>query len=655
MSVEVSCPGCGAVIEFKVGSAIVAVCPYCRSAVARGDRRVEDLGKVAALVDTDSLLAVGLRGRYQGVPFDLTGRTQLGHVAGGVWDEWYAHFADGRWGWLAEANGHFYLTFEHKINAGSLPPFDRLELGRRFKMSGAEAPLLVAEKGEARALGAEGEIPFRLQPGATYEYADLSGPKGEFGTLDYSEDPPLLFLGREVTLDDLDLPATVKPARRERRQVAGAHLSCPHCGGALELRAPDKTERVTCPSCGSLLDVNQGQLVFLKALEPTAHEPAIPLGSAGKLDGQDWTVIGFMVRSVLIEGTHYPWDEYLLYHERDGFRWLTRSDDHWNFVETLPPGAVSREGKTAVWEGQTFRLFQKAPAYVDHVLGEFYWKVEVGEEVQTADFIQPPLMLSREVTHYEGQDKGEVNWSLGRYLPVADVEKAFGVSKLPRPLVGSVAPNQPFLYWRMYLYWGLFAGLGLLLYVLVCLVNRERVVYEKSFQVTAGKDPAQAQVFFSEPFELSGWHNLHVSMLADLDNSWVELEGDLINEDTQVTQPFFLAADRYSGVEDGEAWSEGSGEASEYLSAPQGGKYTLRLEFLREVSATPGVPGFPGQQPTPRPTTVRVRIEQGVAHFLPWFVALVVLSLIPLAVLAYHVYFVKRRWDESQYSLFGSK
>lgn len=66
---QVSCPACGGAIHFPVGSAVVAVCPYCRSVVARGDRRVEDLGKVAALVETDSALEVGLKGRYQGVPF----------------------------------------------------------------------------------------------------------------------------------------------------------------------------------------------------------------------------------------------------------------------------------------------------------------------------------------------------------------------------------------------------------------------------------------------------------------------------------------------------------------------------------------------------------------------------------------------------------
>ena len=43
---------------------------------------------------------------------------------------------------------------------------------------------------KATVRGAEGEIPYRLEPGGWYMYADLSGPDGAFATLDYSEDPP---------------------------------------------------------------------------------------------------------------------------------------------------------------------------------------------------------------------------------------------------------------------------------------------------------------------------------------------------------------------------------------------------------------------------------------------------------------------------------
>src|SRR5262245_48875073 len=98
-----NCPSCVAPVSFKLGSSLVVVCEFCGSAVARTDRDLRDLGKVAALIDTQSPLRVGLEGRFEGRPFVLTGRVQIAHGAGGTWDEWYASFGGEHWGWLAEA------------------------------------------------------------------------------------------------------------------------------------------------------------------------------------------------------------------------------------------------------------------------------------------------------------------------------------------------------------------------------------------------------------------------------------------------------------------------------------------------------------------------------------------------------------------------
>ena len=108
-----NCPSCAAPIEFKAGSTIVVVCPFCRSAVARNDRALEDLGKVAEIADSESPLKLGLKGSYKDVRFELTGRAQLKHQLGGVWDEWYATFSNGWVGWLAEAQGRFGTTRDY--------------------------------------------------------------------------------------------------------------------------------------------------------------------------------------------------------------------------------------------------------------------------------------------------------------------------------------------------------------------------------------------------------------------------------------------------------------------------------------------------------------------------------------------------------------
>ena len=649
--VQASCPACGAPVLFKIGSSIVVICDYCNSVVARGDRKLEDLGKVADLVETGSPLGLELHGVYRGVPFELTGRAQLGHEAGGVWDEWYAAFQDGRWGWLAEAQGRFYLTFSGTIpQQAELEPFDQLELGEPVRSLPLQTPLIVAEKGSARMLGAKGEIPYKVVPGAQYEYADLSGPHGEFATLDYSEQPPLIFIGRELRLADLGFPPDVVPPEREARRVAAMQLNCPRCAGPLELRAPDKAERVTCPNCGSLLDIKQGKLEFLQALDPRV-KPLIPLGSIGEFSGTKFMLIGFVVRSVEFEGVRYYWEEYLLYNPEAGFRWLVRSDDNWNWVEAVPPAAVVSSGdKAVVFNGQRFKLYQDAAARVDHVYGEFYWKVTAGEVVRAADYISPPLMLSREETYTlqaeapEGSDQhhkkakavksGEINWSLGTFVKVQEIEKAFGITGLPR--TSKIAPNQPYPHKKIYKYWGLLLLAAIFMGIVLAATTHSQKVFEQTFQLEPIKNLDDSQVRFSEPFELKGRKNIVVSASAVVDNSWVEIEGDLISQATDESVSFSLPVEYYSGVEDGESWSEGNRAPNVHLSAQPAGTYTLGFEARWEKFQ--------------QPMSVTIRVEQGVFNGGYLILIIVFVSLFPIVMLIYHWRYEYKRWEDSDFS-----
>jgi hypothetical protein len=664
VSVEVSCPACGAPIKFKTGSSIVVVCEFCHSVVARGDRKLEDLGKVADLVETGSPLDLGLRGVYQGVPFELTGRAQLGHQAGGIWDEWYAAFQDGRWGWLAEAQGRFYLTFEQSLAEQSLiPPFEALQPGAPVAALSTSVPLTVAETGIASQLGARGEIPYRLIPGEEYEYADLSGPNGIFATLDYSEESPMAFVGREVSLAEIGLATAVTP-ERETRRVRGTQLNCTQCGGPLELRAPDQSLRVTCPNCGALLDVSHGRLEFMQALQPPKTPPVISIGSVGEFEGVKQMVIGFMVRSVEFEGVRYYWEEFLLYNPQIGFRWLVRSDDNWSYVQPVPPGDVVHKsgrfggkGDTVQFQGERYKIYQDAIARVEYVIGEFYWKVVVGEQTRAVDYVHPPRMLSMEASlvqlgveqSAEPRSKkktrkvrsaptGEINWSLGTYTKRRDVEKTFGITGLPR--TSKIAPNQLFPHKRVYRYWGLMLAATLLLGLAFQAIGSRTKVFDQTFALQPVANAEGTQVIFSEPFQMNGRRNIKVTMRSPIDNSWLYVEGDLIEEATGEVQSFSMPVEYYHGVDGGESWSEGSQSPTIHLSATPAGQYTLRLEAQWEK----------WQQPA----TLSVRIDQGVPRVLHLFLAMLFVSIIPVFVALRHFSFEKKRWEDSDYSPFAT-
>ena len=616
------------------------VCPFCRSAIARTDRGLQDLGKVAEIAESESPLKLGLKGSFNGIGFELTGRAQLRHELGGYWDEWYATFSNGWVGWLAEAQGNFYLTFYQPLPSGTtIPSFDALQIGQ--SLTGiSKSPFTVTEKGVATSVAADGEIPYQLTPNETSSYADFSGRDKAFGTIDYSMDPPWVFIGQQVALADLGLESA-RPAEREARRVSTAAMGCPNCGGPLTLVAPDKAERVTCPNCDSLLDVNQGNLTYLKALKSTNADInfVLPIGAEGTLRNDvKFKIIGAVARSVDIGGETYYWHEYLLYNPSIGFRWLVHSDNHWNFVEPVNAAEVTENSnvlgaRSATYNGKTFKIFQDANAMVRYVKGEFYWRVEQGETVRAADYVAPPLMLSQEST------KNEVNWSLGTYMTNGEVEKAFGVSDLPKPW--SVAPNQPFTG-RFYYTWGL---LPLLLLVVVAIFmipisGITNTVLSQDVSLPPMTNATAAQTVFSQPFEIKPNRNIRISASAPVSNSFAELDVDLINEQSQEVESVNIPIEYYFGSDSDGAWTEGSKDQDATLSSLPGGKYTLRVEGT--------------WQDWQKPMPVSLKVEQNVNRGVNFLCAFIVLLIVPVLGLFRKFSFESRRWKDSMFTTSSS-
>jgi hypothetical protein len=434
-----NCPSCGGPVEFHVSSTLVTICDFCQCVVARTDKAVADLGKVSDLTLTVSPLCRGQTGRIRGKKFEIIGRVQYQHAAGGVWDEWYLLFSNGRWGWLADAQGKYFLTFEKRL-ARAVPEFDSLEPSMPVKLD-SKSEFVVAEVGTATAIAAEGEIPWPFRPGAEQRYADLQGAGGTFATIDYSDGPPVVYSGREVSIDDLKLSDSgmAQPDGEKEVRVGALSLNCPQCGGALTLQAPDESKRVSCPNCSSLLDCSEGKLEYFQTLQAGRRHPVIPLGSTGTLDGVKYTVIGFLERFARYEGRDYPWTEYLLREGRGSYAWLVNNSRHWSLAKAVPVGDVRESGTYASYQGERFRLYDRGTATVRYVLGEFYWQVEAGEQASTADYIAPPRMLSVESSG-SGNTR-EVNISLATYKTHEEIEKAFSVDELARSWgVGAIQP-----------------------------------------------------------------------------------------------------------------------------------------------------------------------------------------------------------------------
>lgn len=625
-------------MEFRYDDSFVRICAYCRAAVVRGDRGIETLGQVADLVPIESPLRLFAEGQLGSQTFILVGMAQVRHAAGGLTQEWYARFS-GTWGWLAEAQGRYYMTFE--VVGAQLPPIESLRPGMQIvlpTMLGVPRTFTVAEVGSATYVAANGELPFRLVPNGTYRFVDLADGEGNFATIDYGApgDTPTLYTGQQLTLADLHIrggEALVQAAP----SIGAQRLACPNCNGPIELHTTE-IQRAACAYCNHLLDVQHGSLRVLERLARKAT-PKIPLGTRGTFAEGEMTVIGYLQRSAQVEGEWYPFEEYLLYEPAIGFRWLVCSDGHWSYVQPIAPGAVKFDGEYAVYDDVKFRLFTGARLRVDTVLGEMYWQVKVGEEVYSQDFVAPPAMLSVETTPQEE------NWSLSTYMTPREVAAAFGDKpeiQLPPPI--GVGANQPDPVGSAAVPLTLGFVALLVLGIVFALIAPAHEKYRHVVSIPAGTftpppagqpvaDTNPENVFFSEPFELEADRNVELSFRARLNNNWAYIVASLVNIETGDVVTVDASMEYYSGVEGGERWSEGKDHATEVVSPVKAGQYALRLEM------THGAPLIEV------PVTVRVR--QGVFRLRYLGLSLGVLGVPFLLFGVYSWSFERRRYANS--------
>jgi hypothetical protein len=617
-----ACPQCGAPLRFGGAASLAAVCAYCRSAVLRAGARLELAGKVPDLVATDTRLAVGATGKLQGRGFVILGRLQLSQGAA-TWNEWYASLGGADWGWLAEAQGRLFAT-RPIAGAGGLPAFESLAPGAEVDLPGGLAS--VDEVNEARLVSFEGELPVRPEPGESWRYADLSTGGGGFATIDYgSGGEPVLYAGRELSYAEAGLADRAPPF------TAGAEparaLTCPGCGGRVELRRPD-VKAFACPSCRSLLDVSGGDLRVVSVLEGRARPP-IPLGAKGTLRGEALEVLGFLARSTEVDGERFAWQELLL-HGAGGYRWLSAYEGHWLLLRPIAAGKVQLVGRRSLrCEGRTFKHFQGAPARCDDIQGELYWEVRAGEEVRADDYVAPPFLLSAE------RSESEVSYSLGESVPGAEVWKAFALPGRPPREVG-VGAAQPNPYharigprWRT-------AGIALLA---LALLAGAAAAFEPREEVLALDVPLQAgRVTLSEPFQLAGGPQaIEIDASADVEQAWIGLDVALIEDDSGESEAVAFELSSYSGVSDGEAWSEGSRQGRAVVGSVRDGRYLLRIE--PEVERGRGS----------LPASVHVRVVRGVFLWTPLALAMAIVVAWPVLLSYRAVAFERRRWQGSDH------
>jgi len=632
-----NCPSCGGPLRFRGATSVVAVCRYCHATVVREGARLEDIGTQAELLPDDTLLQVGTTGSHRGEFFTLVGRIQYRYGAG-LWNEWHALFWQGRSAWLSDANRDYTITY--LVPPAAVPPFAQLKPGDEVVLAGERYTVTNVEA--AQVVAGEGELPFRFGAGWEAPVADLRGEGARFATIDYSGEPPHIYVGERLPFDTFDFKALRDPDRPMEAGTRARAFKCAGCGAPITRRAA-KSEVVACEACGSVTDVTgtAGEIVQKNERHAARVTPTIPLGAIGRWRGVDYEVVGYLRRRIVVEGTAYEWAEYLLHNLAQGYLWLSEYQGHFSVIKAaaeMPKLAKPGQGGRRPWAkylGREFRHFQRSEPEVSYLAGEFNWRVQLGEKCLVDDYVAPPLILSSE------KSGREITWSLGEYVEPDVLWKAFGLAGSPPPREG-VAPNQPSPHkGRTMAYWVVCGAILLL----AGLMQFGFVLFDGSARATSVPFSAQAGAptrMVSAPLDLASRLDGPVIVWTQTNAkaAWVDLDMQLV----EVSTGRAWRLNRQLGYRGAADWGGGPEDVAEIASLPSG-RYTLAIDARAGAANRNPATGGAQAQVT---GTVRVyRQPPGWSNLallavflLPW----------PLVAWARAAAFETRRWSESDYA-----
>lgn len=575
------CPSCGAPVEFKSVASVLAVCDYCRSTLLRKDEDLQNLGRMAELLEDRSPVQRGAEGAWRGRHFGVVGRIQLRYDQG-LWNEWHLLFDDGRSGWLSEAGGEYVIS-EPVWQPGTFPAFDALAVGDRQVIGGRT--YAVTNRLTAECVAGEGELPFRVGAGYPAPVADLRDEAGGFATLDYSDDParPLVFVGESVDFAGLAWANLRQGIPIAEPNVEARAFACPSCAAPLSA-SHDNIVTIACASCGAVVDAAEAGKVLARVSQERKATPVIPLGSKGRLRDEPVEVIGFMRRHMEADGTKYFWNEYVLLGKENRLLWLTEYQGHWNIARVLPRSVLAVVGSVK-YDKQEFKHFAGYRAQVDYVIGEFPWRVDVTETVQVNDYVAPPRMLSRE------NSETEETWTLAEYADPEEIRAAFGLKVAMRKPLGVYA-NQPNPHEDTHRkvcrrFWS-FLLAALLIHAALLVGGSGRALLKQPVVF----DPNDDEPRLSREFLLDGANGrIEVQHEAILENNWLGLGLTLVNKDTGEAWQAAREISYYAGWDEDGHWSEGSTSDSVVFSGLPAGHYMLAEDgdmdpASRPVSAT---------------------------------------------------------------------
>ena len=401
-------------------------------------------------------------------------------------------------------------------------------------------------------------------------------------------------------------------------------IDCPNCGAPIPLRALGLSVMTACASCGTRLDISRPEIQIIKQYRLQQQQLHIPLGTRGTLRGQLFEVIGALRRGE----PDAMWEEYLLFNPYIGFRWLVYDTGHWSLGRMVRDPSNITTNMLTQYQGHFYRRYNHGKPQIQWVVGEFYWRVAAGQEVEAIDYIDPPRMLSCE------KSSGETTWTLLEYVEPREVEAAFHITSPERQWLAANQPNPAIEKWRA-IKPVMLASLAALRVIQIGTAIRSRNATLPVGTYDISQTQGEAQAYGPFTFSASGSLNELVAS-APIHNSWIELQCSLVNTVTGKSYDFTNAFSYYNGIDSDGGWSEGS--TSEVSTLPQIPAGTYKL-----IVAAGGT----DQAGQPVATPVSISLRHDVCPWQNFWLGILVIFIYPGYLFFKRHSYEQERWSEA--------
>src|SRR4029077_2417458 len=119
----------------------------------------------------------------------------------GSWNEWHLMLNDRTSGWLSDAQDEYAVSFA--APGRKLPEAVQCKVGQSFVGDNQRYEITTLTTAHYR--GVQGELPFQYWDKQNVTFWDLRPQTARFASIDYSDEPPALYLGEMVEFESLAL------------------------------------------------------------------------------------------------------------------------------------------------------------------------------------------------------------------------------------------------------------------------------------------------------------------------------------------------------------------------------------------------------------------------------------------------------------------